>query len=71
VWPLAVEVIGIRMVWLWPPRIFNRGSLICAVNCGSQPVRLPPHDRVLIGSAPVEGHLLLPDSAVWLYAPEV
>lgn len=51
--------------------VLNRGSLICVINCGSAPVRLPPHDRVLIGSTPVEGHLLLPDTAVWLQAPEV
>nr|BFE82260.1 hypothetical protein GCM10020093_048610 [Planobispora longispora] len=31
---------------------FTRGPLTCAVNCGFNPVRLPPHDRVLIASAP-------------------
>ncbi|GGO78787.1 glycoside hydrolase family 13 protein [Nonomuraea cavernae] len=45
---------------------FTRGPLTCAINCGVEPVRLPPHDRALIASGPLEGEMLPTDTAVWL-----
>ncbi|MBB4920225.1 alpha-amylase family glycosyl hydrolase [Streptosporangium saharense] len=48
---------------------FRRGPLTCVINCGVDAVPLPPHDHVVIGSAPVDGHLLPPDTAAWLHTP--
>ncbi|MEW9530103.1 alpha-amylase family glycosyl hydrolase [Microbispora sp. NPDC049125] len=45
---------------------FRRGPLTCVINCGVEAVALPPHDRVLIASGPVDGTDLPPDTAVWL-----
>nr|BFF02926.1 hypothetical protein GCM10020241_46010 [Streptoalloteichus tenebrarius] len=50
---------------------FRRGGgFRCVVNLGAQAVELPPHDRVLIASGPLERdgeRVLLPsDTAVWL-----
>ncbi|MBB5136348.1 alpha-glucosidase [Thermocatellispora tengchongensis] len=51
---------------------FARGGLICAINCGLGPVRLPPHSEVLIATAPAEADVrtgvLPPDAAAWLRA---
>ncbi|MBG0832769.1 glycoside hydrolase family 13 protein [Planomonospora sp. ID67723] len=61
-----------RVTWLDSPEgalFFTRASLTCAVNCGPDPVRLPPHDRVLIASAPVDDGVLPPDTAAWLHTP--
>lgn len=61
-----------EITWLDSPQdalFFSRGALTCVINCGTEPVQLPPHDRVLLGSAPVEGHLLPPDTAAWLFTP--
>jgi len=44
---------------------FRRGPLTVACNCGTGPARLPPGD-VVVGSGPLEGGLLPPDTAVWL-----
>ncbi|WP_433516694.1 glycoside hydrolase family 13 protein [Nonomuraea sp. CA-143628] len=55
--------------WLDSPEgalFFTRGSLICALNCGTEPVRLPSHNEVLLPSGPLDGDLLPPDTAVWL-----
>ncbi|MEU7860368.1 glycoside hydrolase family 13 protein [Nonomuraea sp. NPDC049141] len=64
-----VREIPYTLEWLDSPEdalFFARGSLICAVNCGTEPVRLPPHDGVLLASGPLDGDLLPPDTAVWL-----
>ncbi|MFI7109968.1 alpha-amylase family glycosyl hydrolase [Nonomuraea sp. NPDC050227] len=55
--------------WLDSPEgalFFSRGPLICAINCGMEPVRLPAHDAVLLSSGPVQAGTLPPDTAVWL-----
>ena len=47
-----------RVTWLDSPEgalFFSRGSLTCVINCGTEPVPLPPHEHVLIGSAPDGG----------------
>ncbi|GII55582.1 alpha-glucosidase [Planotetraspora thailandica] len=48
---------------------FSRGTLLCAINCGIGPVRLPPHEQVLIASGPLDGDELPPDTAAWLRLP--
>jgi alpha-glucosidase len=45
--------------------VFARGPLVCAINCGTEPAPLPPHESVLLSSGPVGGSLP-PDTAVWL-----
>jgi alpha-glucosidase len=46
---------------------FTRESgLTCVVNLGSDPVRLPEHERICLASGPVDGDLLPADTAVWL-----
>ena len=55
--------------WLESPAdalFFRRGPLLCALNCGSEPVRLPPHQRVLLGSTGQPGRELPGGAAVWL-----
>ncbi|MGW4795842.1 alpha-amylase family glycosyl hydrolase, partial [Nonomuraea sp. NPDC004297] len=55
--------------WLDSPEetlVFARGPLICAINCGTGPVRLPPHEEVLLTSGPLKRGLLPPDTAAWL-----
>ncbi|MCT9933849.1 glycoside hydrolase family 13 protein [Planotetraspora sp. A-T 1434] len=57
------------MAWLEAPGdalFFTRGKLICVINCGEEPVRLPPHDRVVISSGPCDGLELPPDTTAWL-----
>ncbi|WP_433421503.1 glycoside hydrolase family 13 protein [Microtetraspora malaysiensis] len=57
------------ITWLDAPAgalVFSRDPLVCAVNCGTDPVRLPPHERVLISSAPLDGGMLPPDTGAWL-----
>jgi alpha-glucosidase len=46
---------------------FARDSgLVCVVNLSPDPVRLPPHESVLLASGPLDGDLLPTDTAVWL-----
>ncbi|MFF0868182.1 alpha-amylase family glycosyl hydrolase [Nonomuraea sp. NPDC003560] len=62
-------VIPYTLEWLDSPEgalFFSRGPLICAINCGMEPVRLPAHDAVLLSSGPVPAGTLPPDAAVWL-----
>ncbi|MER6576521.1 glycoside hydrolase family 13 protein [Nonomuraea sp. NPDC001023] len=62
-------VIPYTLEWLDSPEgalFFSRGPLICAINCGMEPVRLLAHDGVLLSSGPVQGGTLPPDTAVWL-----
>ncbi|WP_084774727.1 glycoside hydrolase family 13 protein [Nonomuraea candida] len=64
-----VGSIPYSLEWLKSPEgalFFTRGPLICAVNCGTRPVRLPGHDEVLLESGPLKRGLLPPDTAVWL-----
>jgi alpha-glucosidase len=64
-----VRSIPYTLEWLDSPEgalFFARGPLICAVNCGPQPVRLPQHEEVLLSSTPLKRGLLPPDTAVWL-----
>lgn len=54
--------------WLPSPAgalFFARGPLTCAINCGPDPVRLPPHKTVLLASGPLDGDLLPPGTAAW------
>lgn len=44
---------------------FRRGPLVCALNCGENPVRLPP-GTPLLTSTPLYGDLLPGNSAAWL-----
>ncbi|MGW4408728.1 glycoside hydrolase family 13 protein [Nonomuraea sp. NPDC004702] len=62
-------VIPYTLEWLDSPGgalFFSRGPLICAINCGMEPVRLPAHDAVLLSSGTVQAGTLPPDTAVWL-----
>ncbi|GAA2206433.1 glycoside hydrolase family 13 protein [Nonomuraea monospora] len=64
-----VRSIPYTLEWLKSPEgalFFTRGPLICAINCGTRPVRLPGHEEVLLASGPLKRGLLPPDTAVWL-----
>ncbi|MGN9845370.1 glycoside hydrolase family 13 protein [Nonomuraea sp. H19] len=64
-----VRSIPYTLEWLESPEgaiFFTRGPLVCAINCGTGPVRLPEHDSVLLASGPLKRGLLPPDTAVWL-----
>ncbi|MGR6915765.1 glycoside hydrolase family 13 protein [[Actinomadura] parvosata] len=64
-----VHSLPYTLEWLKSPEgalFFARGPLICAINCGTRPVRLPKHEEVLLSSAPLKRGLLPPDAAVWL-----
>ncbi|MEV0582097.1 alpha-amylase family glycosyl hydrolase [Nonomuraea sp. NPDC050310] len=53
------------------PRVlaFARESgVTCVVNFGPDPVRLPPHSRLLLASGPVDGGVLPSDTTAWLLA---
>jgi alpha-glucosidase len=56
--------------WLDSPGsalVFARDpGFCCAVNFSADPLPLPPHDRVLLASGPLEGDRLPGDTAVWL-----
>ncbi len=56
--------------WLDAPDgvlVFSRGAGFgCAVNISAEPVPLPPHDELLLTSAPLESGMLPPDAAAWL-----
>jgi alpha-glucosidase len=56
--------------WLEAPSgvlAFGRGEHFAfLLNLSADPVELPPHDRVLLRSGPLEEGLLPPDTAVWL-----
>lgn len=57
------------ITWLDSPEetlFFQRGRLLCVVNCGEGAVPLPRHDQVLITSSPLAGTDLPPDTAAWL-----
>jgi alpha-glucosidase len=57
------------VTWLEAPGdalFLSRGELICAINCGEDPVRLPPHGGILISSGEPDEVSLAPDTAVWL-----
>ncbi|MBB6349785.1 glycoside hydrolase family 13 protein [Nonomuraea muscovyensis] len=60
------------IAWLDSPGdalFFARGPVVCVLNCGTEPVPLPPHDRVLLASGHLpEDRLLPPDTAAWLHA---
>nr|BFE82507.1 hypothetical protein GCM10020093_051080 [Planobispora longispora] len=46
---------------------FTRESgLTCVVNLGADPVRLPPHESVLLASGTLDGEELPSDTAAWL-----
>jgi alpha-glucosidase len=54
--------------WLDSPDtavFFRRGPLTCALNCGENPVRLPP-GAPLLTSAPLYGDLLPGNTTAWL-----
>lgn len=56
------------LTWLDAPEpalFFQRGPLTLALNCGDNPVRLPP-GRPLITTAPLYGDLLPGNAAAWL-----
>jgi alpha-glucosidase len=44
----------------------RESGLTCVVNLGTEPVRLPEHQRICLASGPVDGGLLPTDTAVWL-----
>ncbi|MQA83662.1 MAG: DUF3459 domain-containing protein [Streptosporangiales bacterium] len=56
--------------WLEAPKdtlVFARDpGLVCVLNCGENPVRLPDHRRVLLASSPLDGDRLSGNGAVWL-----
>ncbi|WP_067461107.1 glycoside hydrolase family 13 protein [Actinomadura macra] len=57
--------------WLDSPAaalFLRRGPLTCALNCGENPVRLPP-GRPLLTSIPPYGDLLPGNAAAWLASP--
>jgi alpha-glucosidase len=41
-------------------------GFVCVVNLGAAPADLPPHERALVSSAPLEDGQLPVDAAVWL-----
>lgn len=54
--------------WLPAPEgavVFRRGTLVCVLNTGSQPVALPDGE-LLLSSAPTVDDLLPPNAAAWL-----
>lgn len=63
------EFTGNRIEWLAVPRsalMFTRpGGLLCVLNAGNRPVRLPDGE-LLLASAPVANHRLAPNAAAWL-----
>jgi alpha-glucosidase len=64
-----VRSIPYTLEWQKSPEgalFFTRGPLTCAINCGTEAVRLPEHDSALLASGPLTGGLLPPDTAVWL-----
>jgi alpha-glucosidase len=56
--------------WLEAPAgalAFGRGDAFAfLLNVSTDPIELPPHDRVLLRSAPLQNGFLPPDTAVWL-----
>ncbi|WP_396445092.1 glycoside hydrolase family 13 protein [Actinomadura sp.] len=61
-----------ELEWLDSPDtalFFRRGPLTCALNCGENPVRLPP-GTPLLTSAPLYGDLLPGNTSAWLAPPE-
>ncbi|MEU7896400.1 alpha-amylase family glycosyl hydrolase [Nonomuraea sp. NPDC049152] len=65
-----VRSVPYELSWLESPEgalFFARGPLTCVINYGTDPVRLPPHGRVLLSSAALTGDVLPPDTAAWLY----
>ncbi|HLU72070.1 MAG TPA: glycoside hydrolase family 13 protein [Nonomuraea sp.] len=67
-----VPAVPYELEWLEPAGdvlVFARGPLVCALNCGTGPAPLPPHEDVLLASGPLDGGALPPDTAVWLRRP--
>ncbi|WP_433246953.1 glycoside hydrolase family 13 protein [Actinomadura nitritigenes] len=63
-----LEELPEELEWLESPEtavFFTRGPLTCAVNCGENPVRLPP-GRTLLTTMPMYGDLLPGNAAAWL-----
>ena len=48
---------------------FRRGGFACVVNLGSDPIRLPAHDDVVLASDVVTDGRLSADSTAWLRIP--
>ncbi|MCV7259908.1 glycoside hydrolase family 13 protein [Mycobacterium shimoidei] len=63
------EFSGGRIEWLTTPGstlMFARpGGLLCVLNAGNRPVRLPDGE-LLLASAPLANHRLPPNAAAWL-----
>jgi len=64
------EFAGTDIEWLTAPRnalVFRRrgGGLVCALNAGRRPIKLPP-GRLILASAPMQDDRLPPDGAAWL-----
>jgi len=41
------------------------GALVCAVNMGGDPARIPAYGELLLASGPLSGDVLPPDTAAW------
>jgi len=41
------------------------GALVCAVNMGGDPARIPAYGELVLASGPVDGDVLPPDTAAW------
>ncbi|MET7662459.1 glycoside hydrolase family 13 protein [Streptomyces sp. NPDC005463] len=55
-----------------PYLAFRRGALVCVVNLGAEPLRLASlgvPGRPALGSGPLDGDTLPPDTALWLLDP--
>ncbi|OBF82871.1 alpha-amylase [Mycobacterium sp. 852002-51163_SCH5372311] len=63
------EFTGPSIEWLTAPRdalIFRRGGgLVCALNAGDRPIKLPP-GRLILASSPLVSGKLGPDASAWL-----
>ncbi|WP_374229193.1 glycoside hydrolase family 13 protein [Ktedonobacter sp. SOSP1-52] len=56
-----------------PSRVmaFKRGKdVMCLVNFATDPTPLPAYDKVLLASGRLDGHMLPPDTAIWLQCKE-
>ncbi|GAA2788540.1 glycoside hydrolase family 13 protein [Nonomuraea dietziae] len=66
-----VRSIPYHLEWMDSPEgalFFTRGSLTCVINCGPDPVPLPPYDHLIMSSGPITDDSLPPDTAAWLQA---
>jgi alpha-glucosidase len=66
---------NLRIDWLEaPPGVLamsRRPGFVCAVNFGSEPVRLTGFGPARFASAPLEGDEIPPDSAVWYWSDQI